>query len=203
MMKKTINPLIFQKGFTIVELIVAMSLFVVLISIAVGAFININRNQRIIVALMAANDNMGLTLEQMAREIRTGYNFCEISKEKIQFVNAKDQVIRYRLNNASSSIEKGISSISGPGSGDCSDAADSWFTYQPLSADNVKIPILNMQICGKNLDTNILLDNCGSGDTSYPPRITLGLSITSNEPIVKKSGISINIQTTVSSRRIE
>ena len=202
-MKKTINPLIFQKGFTIVELIVAMSLFVVLISIAVGAFININRNQRIIVALMAANDNMGLTLEQMAREIRTGYNFFEISKEKIQFVNAKDQVIRYRLNNASSSIEKGISSISGPGSGDCSDAADSWFTYQPLSADNVKITILNMQICGKNLDTNILLDNCGSGDTSYPPRITLGLSITSNEPIVKKSGISINIQTTVSSRRIE
>ncbi|TSA46390.1 type II secretion system protein [bacterium] len=62
-------------GFTIVELLVAMSIFVILITIATGAFIQALRSERRLVALMSVSNNVGLVLEQMAREIRTGYNF--------------------------------------------------------------------------------------------------------------------------------
>lgn len=62
-------------GFTIVELLVAMSIFVVLITIATGAFIQALRSERRLIALMTVSNNASLVLEQMAREIRTGYLF--------------------------------------------------------------------------------------------------------------------------------
>lgn len=64
-----------ESGFTIIELLVAMSIFMILITIATGAFIQALRSERRLVALMSVNNNVGLTLEQMTREIRTGYNF--------------------------------------------------------------------------------------------------------------------------------
>ena len=76
----------------------AMSIFVILISIAAGGFVNILRNQRLVIALMVVNDNMSLSMEQMAREIRTGYNFSKISNQEFQFVNSHNQIVSYRLN---------------------------------------------------------------------------------------------------------
>ena len=70
---------IHNKAFTLVELLVAMSLFLILIGIATSGFIRVLRTQRAIVELMTINDNAVLTLEQMAREIRTGYHFVKNS----------------------------------------------------------------------------------------------------------------------------
>ncbi len=64
-----------SRGFTLIEVLVATSLFVVIIGIAVGIFVNSLRSENTIVALMAANDNASLTLEQMAREIRFSSQF--------------------------------------------------------------------------------------------------------------------------------
>lgn len=64
-----------QKGFTAVELLVGMSVFIVVLSIAVGVFVRGLRLQRQTVALIAVNDTVGLALEQMAREIRPGGEF--------------------------------------------------------------------------------------------------------------------------------
>ncbi len=62
-------------GFTIVELLVAMSIFIVLTTIATGAFIQALRSERRLLALMSVTNNVSLVLEQMTREIRTGYLF--------------------------------------------------------------------------------------------------------------------------------
>ncbi|MEK7481758.1 MAG: prepilin-type N-terminal cleavage/methylation domain-containing protein [Patescibacteria group bacterium] len=190
------------KAFTVIELIVAMTVFVVLMSIAAGGFIHLLKSQRVVAALMTANDSASLTMEQMAREIRTGYNFCLTPSGKLEFVSAiRNEVVRYRLNNGS--IEKGVSGISGETSSTCSDLDDSWFVYKKLTADNVKIGNFNVKACGKNISPDFLLDGCGSGGNNYPPRITLGLSVTSAEPDVAKLGIYVPIQTTVSARRIQ
>ncbi len=63
------------RGFTIVELLVAMGIFLIVVEIAVGGFVNALRAQKQVAALIAAEGNADLALEQMAREIRTGY-FC-------------------------------------------------------------------------------------------------------------------------------
>ena len=93
-----------KDGFTIVELLVAMGVFIVLLGIVVGTFIGSLKSQRSIVALMLANDNASLVLEQMAREIRTGKSFS-ISGNQLIFENASDEDVAYRVNNEA--IERG------------------------------------------------------------------------------------------------
>lgn len=65
-----------NEGFTVAELMVAAGFFVVVLGIVVGGFTSAIRSQRDIAALISVNNNMGLVLEQIAREIRVGQNFC-------------------------------------------------------------------------------------------------------------------------------
>ena len=193
-----------KQGFTLIELIVAFGLFAIVISIAAGGFVQIIRSYRVAAALMSANDSMALTIEQMAREMRTGYNFCEIAdstEPKIQFVNANNEVVRYKLNSSDRAIEWAVSDISAPiGFNSCSNADDQWFNYQKITAANVAVTKLNIVACGNNIDPGIFLNPCGSLTTW--PRITLAFSITSAEPEVERLGISIDAQTTISARNI-
>lgn len=81
-----------ESGFTIVELLVAMSIFVIILTIAVGVFVSALRNQRLLTEQMAVNNNAALVLEQMAREMRTGYNFppaIGACSDSITFTNSQ------------------------------------------------------------------------------------------------------------------
>jgi len=162
-------------GFTMIELLVAMTLFVVLMAIAAGSFVRVMRTQRAIVALMAVNDNASLTLEQMAREMRTGYHFEKISDNELQFVSAYNIRSSYRLNGAA--IER------------CEKDAFDAQTCETITADNVKVTNFNFELLGADY---------GDG---YPPRITLAISVTGTNNYL--SGISTHIQTTVSSRILD
>jgi len=75
-----------QRGFTLIELIVAFGIFAILVTIASGSFVRSLRIQRVSLQLMAVNDNMAITLEQMTREMRTGYNFCTNSAPQMSLV---------------------------------------------------------------------------------------------------------------------
>lgn len=62
-----------SEGFTLVELLVAVSLFIILFVAAIGIYTSALRNQRFLSELILINNNASLVLEQMAREMRTGY----------------------------------------------------------------------------------------------------------------------------------
>jgi len=162
-------------AFTLIELLVAMTLFLVLMGIAAGSFVKTIRTQRAIVALMAVNDNASLTLEQIAREMRTGYHFSKISGSEIQFVNADNMVVSYRLNNGV--IERGTTN------------PFLLTTYEKITADNVKVANFLFELSGQNY---------GDG---LQPRITMAMSVTSTNDFL--GNISTNIQTTVSSRILD
>lgn len=133
-----------RSGFTIAELIVAMGIFVILISIATGSFIRVLRAQRTTVALLAANSNASLAMEQMSREIRTGGTFSTVNNE-LHFTNAKNETVTYRLNSATEKLERSTDGI----------------TFNELTADNVKVKDLSFVIF------------TGSIGNVYPPRITM------------------------------
>jgi type II secretory pathway pseudopilin PulG len=131
-----------------VELLVAMTLFVVLISISSGAFIQSMRTQRAATALIAANSNAQLAIEQMAREMRTGQNFSASGNE-ISFKNAAGENVIYRLNAADEAIERSIDAVN----------------FKKITAENVKVKNLNFRLFQ------------GTASDPYPPRITISLRI--------------------------
>lgn len=182
-----------KNGFTLIELIIVLGIFVILISIAIGGFINALRGQRVAVGLMEINDNMGLVMEQMAREIRTGYNFISAFGE-LQFKNSKGENVLYKLNLEGDdsnpkkySIERAINSAA----------------LEPLTAENIKILNFNIVACGKNIDfTSYPLSDCAGGGI-FQPRITLSMRITGKgkDVFIEKLGAYNEIQTTISSRQ--
>ncbi len=103
-----------KRGFTLVELMVAISVFSVAVTLSTGAFVRAIKTQRILTHLMSVNSNSSLVIEQLAREIRTGYNFslartnspdCD---DTITFTRSRDNTLTtYRWSGTEShSIEK-------------------------------------------------------------------------------------------------
>ncbi len=179
-----------ERGFTIIELLVAMGIFVIVISIAIGGFVQALRTERQTTALINANNNMSLVLEQMMREIRTGYNFCAsglsqpCDQSQFSFINANGQQVVYML---------------GSGSGDTPTStiiyrgADG--NYQPLTAPDVNVDSLNFYY-GSCTDPNSPDSGgyCSTGQ-NRPNFITFSIGISP-----KGLPITIYLQTSVSSR---
>ena len=95
-----------QKGFTLIEIIVAIGIFTAVITMALATFLNISNVQRKAGALRAVNDNLNFALEMMSREIRAGKNYCAnlCSVSSFNLSNSQNENVVYRLN--SSSIER-------------------------------------------------------------------------------------------------
>ena len=200
-------------GFTLVELIIAFSIFSILIAVAAGSFVRSLRMQRTALDLMAVNDNMALTLEQMMREMRTGYNFCTktenlsnadpsvqaqcaaLDNDEIQFVTVGNVTVRYRLKNHA--IQKGVVVAAwdpnNPTQASCTDGefdAANGICYRAITADTVDVVAAHFRALHNDVETAPL----------YPPRIVLSFTITSNDPSVAALATPITIQTTVSAR---
>jgi prepilin-type N-terminal cleavage/methylation domain-containing protein len=173
-----------RSGFTLVELIVAMSIFLVAITIAVGAFVRAIRTQRAVNHLLSVNSNMSLVIERIARDIRTGYSFdlnnvplgnCIGSQnEELEFTNSKANSVFYRKEGDS------IARM------ECAGADCTGKIFESLTASNVKVEHLCF------LNTGNLVND--------PWRIALFLEVGSTEPSL--AGQNLNLQTTVAARII-
>jgi len=171
-----------RQGFTVVELIVAVGLFSVIMSIAAGGLVRAFRTQRQTAAMMAANSNASLVLEQMTRELRTSYSFQMTSSlpcaanEEISFTNAKNQNITYcRQVNGRGIIIKRI------------DVGD----FRELTAENVDVKYLKFYPLGEAL-----------GDGSVA-RVTMTVGINPASAEVSVKDVQVNLQTTISSRQVD
>lgn len=95
-----------KAGFTLVELLIAMGIFVVVIGISSSIFIQSFRSQRSLVSLIAVNSNASLTMEQMARELRTGVGFPDSGGNSIAFTNSVGEAVTYQHNSSQGSVER-------------------------------------------------------------------------------------------------
>ncbi len=169
-------------GFTLVDLLVAIGIFSVVASIATGGFINALRTQRQISALLAADSNVSLALEQMAREIRTGSNFClpnitDCLPNELVFNNAKGERVNYRLaTDGTGTIEKGVTNSNGT-------------KFSKITGGNAKIEYLKFALLG-NLS-----------DDRLQSRITIAVGVSAKA--IGVSGNVIHLQTTVSPRQLD
>ncbi len=173
-----------RRGFTLLELMVAMGIFSVVMLIATDGFIVSLRTERQSANFSFINSNLSTVIEQMAKEIRTGRDFCTngvscASLSQLSFVNAYNETITYCLKNAS--IKKNIEVDKNNIGADCSSG-------QEITGENVSVQYLNFRISGQE------------NNDGFPPRVTIRIGANSKNK--SASFYVVNFQTTVSSRVI-
>ena len=126
-----------EKGFTLIELIVSFSIFIVLITLTTATFAQTLKTQQIVGGLSVSMNEVSFVTEQMAREIRTGTDFKNIAgEETIQFTNAKGEKANYKK------ISNGIARCVG----ECGADLD----YKLLTSPDVKISALKFILRGNS-----------------------------------------------------
>jgi len=104
---------IYNKGFTLIELMTAVSIFIVIMTVSMGSILSIfdaNRKSR---SLKTVMNNLNLALESMSREMRYGRSYncgsdgdpnCSSGGTLMSFTSSDGASISYRFSN--NSIEK-------------------------------------------------------------------------------------------------
>lgn len=166
-----------------VELLVAFTLFAVVLSVVTSIFVVSYRSQRAISELILVNDNTYLTLEQMARDVRDGQNFnfdlspdISCNSDCFAFLNRNGEYIVYDYDSTNHAINRIKADFN-----------------SPTPFDQPK------QVTARNIEVKsfrVTPNDCNSGN---PVRITLNLEIgPRNSPNV--ANFINRIQTTIATR---
>ncbi len=163
----------------------AISIFTIIFTVGVGGFVSAMRTQRQLQALISANSNASLVIEQMSREIRTGLGFLTASPDcgtfplpcELSFTNVKGERVIYRWNRVTEeTLRISPNNLSG----------------EPITARNVAVRYLGFSVLGECASSN--------ATPSHGPRITMVLGISPRSERGVRDDIT-RIQTTVSSRQ--
>lgn len=166
-----------NRGFTLVEILVASSIFALLILMVTGIFLGVVNAQRKTVAVRTLQDSVRYIIEAISRDVRTGYDFSLFQNE-LRFtstIGGGIQQVSYRLD--SNVIYKGVF-----------DSGSGGYAFSALTPDNLRVDYLNFYLSGET-----------AGDQRQP-RITVTLGVTAGQGIQETK---INIQTTLSQREIQ
>ena len=202
-----------KKGFTLVELLIAIAIFSILVAIGVGGFVHALHTQREVASLIAAQSNASVALEEMTREIRTGYLFCTTPNNE----NNPEAAVPGICQADSLGLGSGCTKTGDANDPTwvCNDIIDFYNadtqnvdyelvngslqrsqtgpagTFTTITGDNVTISNLTFTIFGNK-----------EGD-NWPPRITISMGVapSSTDPAV--AGDVLHLQTTVSAREID
>lgn len=89
-----------KKGFTLIEMMVAVTVFTVIMVVCLSAFLNISNIQRKAEVVRAVNDNLNFSIELMTREIRSGQDYIVGGGgSSLTFTSVDGYTIFYRLLN--------------------------------------------------------------------------------------------------------
>ena len=125
------NPKFNNNGFTLVEILVALALFSLVISIMVGIFVSGSASQRKIIELYTTQREAGYIIETVSRELRMATAICAVNADdgcalprlemenketdKLEFKNYDEQWITYCRSLEDGSCDSGGDFISRDG----------------------------------------------------------------------------------------
>ncbi|MEK7134344.1 MAG: prepilin-type N-terminal cleavage/methylation domain-containing protein [Patescibacteria group bacterium] len=167
-----------RRGFTLIEMIVAVSLFTVVMFVSVGALLAIIDANRKANAIRTTMDNLNFAIGSMARDIRTGTIYacegagnCPDGGTSLTFLNQDGNTVRYWHNASSKSImvDKGGVSLS-------------------ITSPEIRIETLTFYVSGVGAD-------------GIQPRAVMTIKGKTGTKV--KIQTELNVQTTVSQRKTE
>jgi prepilin-type N-terminal cleavage/methylation domain-containing protein len=167
-----------RRGFTILELLIALSLFSILTALSMGTFLRALKMHREIMGFSRTLDAAGQMIEQMSREIRTGYSFevNGLPGDELIFINARGQEVGYKM------IDYRI--------GKCTetciyvDEEEAKEFFRPLHGEDLAITKLFFIVSGHE------------ASDGYPPLVIISMQL------IGPWGSVVELQTAVSARNI-
>ncbi|MFA6430559.1 MAG: type II secretion system protein [Candidatus Paceibacterota bacterium] len=213
----------FNKGFTLVEMLVAIAVFMIVMTVAVGSLVSIIDANRKAQAIKNVVNNINFALESISKDMRVGTNFfcltnalynngtytsgeyvndedaCKIGSVGVGYKKEKNKYVYYRFFPGDSSVlgEKGnIRKCVSSSFPDCND-------WESITAPAYNVQITSMKFYVLGADT--LFDAAGvytnkskTQDSWRQPRVIIALEGTAG--IKDNVKTTFNIQTTVSQR---
>lgn len=202
-LKKMVSRISNEGGVTLLELLVAMSIFTVTITIVVSVFISMVSAGKRSANATDVDNSANSVLESIAKEMRTGKNFSfggcgwtDINSycSTITFINYHDQIVVYRLAGPQyiekeCAVDTNDNGIIDVADNDCyTGGAVNFRTVTPAT---VKITDLRFNMDGQNP---------GSVPDNKQSRITMMLRAETPSTVPLLAKREIILQTTVSSR---
>lgn len=86
-----------NKGFTLIEMIVAVGVFTVAITLSLASFLNISAVQKKAEAFRLVNNNLNFALESMVREIKTGSGYSSSDGSSLTITNGAGEIVTFSL----------------------------------------------------------------------------------------------------------
>ncbi len=127
------NNLKNRKSFTLIEVLVSTTIFVIFVMSITTVFITAQSSQRFLGNFLLTTNNLSFAIERMARELRMGENYSLARQSEIHFTNAYRQDIIYRLNHMA--IER---------------SDDGGSKFLPITGDNIEVLNLKFILSGNN-----------------------------------------------------
>jgi len=134
-----------RSGFTLIEILIGSSIFVIVMTMAINIFLFSTRLQGLVSSYFYVSDNISQTLEIISRDIRmaqpgssTSTMFFQSSPSSLAFTDFRGKNIIYRLNN--NFIER---------------SEDGGLSYVPLTSSNVKVESISFEVSGNTLGDNL------------------------------------------------
>lgn len=97
---KVFSPTI-RKGFTLVEMLVAIAIFMIVVTTTLGAFLKMVDVNKKVQSVRNAMDNANLAMETMMRNIRLGYDYCQVgpscTANSLSFRDQSGNIVTYEL----------------------------------------------------------------------------------------------------------
>lgn len=195
-------------GFTLVEMMVALALFTVVITIAVGAFLSLIGQSSKLQGEQKVMTSLGFAMDSMTREIRTGINYycnTDVADLNGDTDDETDLTLVRNCNglNGMSFVEAGSSLTAGSGSGRIAYGFDSDSksivrqlaanSPQPLTSSDVTITGVKFYVSGA------VPQSAGAGNDVVQPTVTIIIS--AQDP--DDNSQTYTLETTVTQRQLD
>lgn len=200
------KPHIVRRGFTLIELMVSVTIFIVVMTISLGALLTMSAADRRAEAIKSVMNNLSFAMESMTRTIRTGYDYgcnstvpsdCNSSgapRITLTAVNAdadaSSDTVSYCIGSLSGSAYSCSGTTNCTATSGCSilRSVDGG-AFQPMTAPEVRVENLNFYVLGSV-----------PGNTVQPRvLITIDGKVELNEP----ADVTFQLQTMVTQRRYD
>ncbi|MFZ2149820.1 MAG: type II secretion system protein [Minisyncoccia bacterium] len=194
MPKKTIKK---ESGYTIIETMIAVSLFVIIVMLGMGALLNANLLHKKSQGMRSIMDNLSFVMEDISRSLRTGYNYhCLVANQA-----SLPQPFTAR------SCEDGVVGIAFEAeNGDPDDNTDQWVYYVEngiikKSTDGATIfPLTPAEVEVEKFSFSILGAEPPPGNTQQP---LIFIKISGKITLKDNATTPFYLQTAVSQRAVD